>query len=660
MQLFPKKLRKIWNEWEVRGLILVSLILQIFLIMFGSRRKFTSSVKVRILVWSAYLIADSVATFALGNLANSQADREDNKLSGNVLQAFWSPFLLLHLGGPDTITAYSLEDNELWLRHFLGVVVQVGVAFYVFLRSWSNNVLTFITIPVFITGTIKYGERTFVLRSSSAEHFKNSLLSFPIIDLSRESSYLVQAYFLFQRSACMFANMIVDYYGRNDPIYSIIHHKSAEDAFKLVEAELGFMYDVLYTKATVVYSRYGIFLRCISFFSSVSALIVVSIIIDINSYPVADIFLTYLLLVAAVYLEVYALILSLSSDWTNIWLIKLEIVEAKFPSSSPYNPPQRWSRSMAQYNLISSCLREKQATRIGFLMSKLVDFVLISKLVDFKYWYLTRKRVDTDLKKIIFEHLQGKSNEIIDNFDDYIDNGQSLKDLLDRRGDYVIKGMNFSDKSHQWNTNEVDFSQSLLVWHIATNLCYYHDAEIKDEFHMKREISKSLSDHMLYLLVFCPSMLSKGISFEKKYEDTCNAIKSKISKLKEMSDIEWSQASACKFLLQDAKDKPAVVDDMSVLHVGCMLAQTLLKLCVGANNIISEDRLWNMISEVWVEMLAYAANRCAWKEHGQQLKNGGELLTHVSLLMAHLGLSEQYQMKTYISALPDREWQHLF
>jgi len=54
-----------------------------------------------------------------------------------------------------------------------------------------------------------------------------------------------------------------------------------------------------------------------------------------------------------------------------------------------------------------------------------------------------------------------------------------------------------------------------------------------------------------------------------------------------------------------------------------------------------------MINEVWVEMLAYAAAHCSWKEHTHQLRRGGELLTHVSLLMLHLGLSEQYEFTRF-------------
>ncbi|TXG68347.1 hypothetical protein EZV62_003282 [Acer yangbiense] len=653
MQLFPEKLINIWNGWEVRVLVLGSLILQIVLIILGSRRKFTASLKVRIPVWSAYLIADSVASIALGTLATSKADCDDKlSESGNALQAFWAPFLLLHLGGPDTITAYSLEDNGLWKRHFLGLVLQTGVAFYVFLRSWSNSALTFIAIPMFITGIIKYGERTFVLRSSSAD-FKESRLSFTLLDLPPEyiipdSSYLVQAYFLFKSSAYLFANMILDYYGPYDLSYLIINKLSAEDAFKLIEAELGFMYDVLYTKATIVYSHFGIIFRCISFFSSVSVLIIFSTIIDIHAYPIADISLTYSLLVAAVFLEIYALILFLLSDWTKIWLlIKLKTSEynptsrklfhllsrvfSYFHSPTVIGSPKRWSRSMAQFNLISYCLKDKSVTRI-------VDF--ISKLVGINYWYLTQEDVDANLQKLIFEQLQDKSKKIICNFDDYVDKRKSLKELLDGRGDYGLK----------WSTTELDFDHCLLVWHIATDLCYY-----PDKFSLHREISKHLSDYMLYLLHFCPSMLPKGISFETKYKDTCKAIKRTISKWKVISYHHWSPGLVCNLLLQDyyMKDEQGQGEgegDMSVLHLGCRLAKELQ----------SKKIEWKTINEVWIDMLTYAANRCAWKEHEQQLTNGSELLTYVSLLMAHLGLSEQYKMKMMKTILerPDREWKH--
>ncbi|GLT61420.1 hypothetical protein SLA2020_341260 [Shorea laevis] len=43
-------------------------------------------------------------------------------------------------------------------------------------------------------------------------------------------------------------------------------------------------------------------------------------------------------------------------------------------------------------------------------------------------------------------------------------------------------------------------------------------------------------------------------------------------------------------------------------------------------------------------MLAFAAGKCGWRDHEIQLRSGGELLTHVALLMAHLGLTEHIRI----------------
>ena len=157
-------------------MVLLSVSLQIVCILFSKRQKYTNTPWIRILIWAAYLSADWVATVSLGTLSSSQEDSDDKFMDPNyTLMEFWAPFLLLHLGNPNTITAYSLKDNEL-----LGLVVQVGVAFYVFLRSWARTRLTFLSIPMFVAGIIKYGERTWVLMSASNNHLRESL--FPSLD----------------------------------------------------------------------------------------------------------------------------------------------------------------------------------------------------------------------------------------------------------------------------------------------------------------------------------------------------------------------------------------------------------------------------------------------------------------------------------------------
>ncbi|KAK3220330.1 hypothetical protein Dsin_014300 [Dipteronia sinensis] len=413
------------------------------------------------------------------------------------------------------------------------------------------------------------------------------------------------------------------------------------------------MYDVLYTKVTIIYSPYGILFRFISFCCTASALIAI-IFIDMDTYRAIDIYITYILMISAIVVEIYAFILILFSDWTRLVLTKLSSGCCHFPGR------RRWSESMAQYNLISSCLRNVQSICNG-----IHNLPWIGELVD-KYHYLSRKDVDDALQDIIFKQLREKSDEIKDDRFSI----KSCKKLLAHRGDNVLeKRYNLPDIS-SWSINDVDFDHSLLLWHIATDLCYdsdRHDKTVDPEsVDPKCRISKYLSDYMLYLLVFCPSMLQEGIA-EIRYRDTLAECKRFFPEekircwkfvLKRKNSIEKTEA--CKKLLGvkfgDEQEHIKGDKSQSVLFYGCRLAKQLQDLETQA--ALTRKQKWEMISEVWVEMLTYAANKCRWKEHGQQLRRGGELLTHVRLLMVHLGLSEQYRIqKQFISEKLDRNIQ---
>ncbi|GJY97851.1 L-type lectin-domain containing receptor kinase IX.1-like protein, partial [Tanacetum coccineum] len=88
-----------------------------------------------------------------------------------------APYLLLYLGGPDSIIAFALADNELWLRHLLGLLVQTDSTIYITLLAWNNILVSFLTIPMLLCGIIKYGERTWVLMSANRDQFRDSVLT---------------------------------------------------------------------------------------------------------------------------------------------------------------------------------------------------------------------------------------------------------------------------------------------------------------------------------------------------------------------------------------------------------------------------------------------------------------------------------------------------
>nr|CAB3480662.1 unnamed protein product [Digitaria exilis] len=116
-------------------------------------------------LWSAYLLADSTAIYTLGHLS------VDSRSDEHELVAFWAPFLLMHLGGPDNITAYALEDNTLWLRHLQTLAVQVLGAAYVIYEyiSRSGTLLLLASISMFVAGLLKYGERIWALKGRGWE-----------------------------------------------------------------------------------------------------------------------------------------------------------------------------------------------------------------------------------------------------------------------------------------------------------------------------------------------------------------------------------------------------------------------------------------------------------------------------------------------------------
>ncbi|CAO2188003.1 unnamed protein product [Urochloa humidicola] len=181
------------NNWEIRVAVLLSLLLQALLIFLGPMRKRSSTPLTRFTIWSCYLFADWVADLALGLILNNMGNiggggggsgnstsslglkrrgssgttaANNNDTSSHIIFAFWTPFLLLHLGGPDTITAYSVED-ELWLRHLIGLLFELFSACVIFFCSLHSNPLTHATVLMFVVGIIKYGERTYSLYRGS-------------------------------------------------------------------------------------------------------------------------------------------------------------------------------------------------------------------------------------------------------------------------------------------------------------------------------------------------------------------------------------------------------------------------------------------------------------------------------------------------------------
>ncbi|GLT30069.1 hypothetical protein SLA2020_048910 [Shorea laevis] len=133
---------------------------------------------------------------------------------------------------------------------------------------------------------------------------------------------MVKAHALFQTFKSVFAYLILSFHDRGKAKL-LFKEMSDENAFEVIEIELGFMFDLLYTKAAVISTPWGFDRRYITF--SLTCFAFLSFILDDklrHKSKTIDFVVTLLLLVVAVLLEIYAALVVLVSDETRTWLIE--------------------------------------------------------------------------------------------------------------------------------------------------------------------------------------------------------------------------------------------------------------------------------------------------------------------------------------------------
>ncbi|TYG78260.1 hypothetical protein ES288_D02G044900v1 [Gossypium darwinii] len=649
LRTLPDRILSLWLEWELRAMVIVSLTVQLTLIKLGSRRRFSdrNSKTVSFFLWTLYLFADWLAALTLGTLLRSRKDEVTNP---RVL--FWAPFLLLHLGGPDTITAYSLSDNELWPRHFFGMCFHIGVALYVYVKFWTiaTPPVIFMAIPIIIVGVIKYGERVWSLFKASSVRFRKSVFSDDKgspLEVEHSQSPSERAFHLFQVFKPMFADLKLRIYKNLSYVFELDQNKvSAEAAFTIVEIELGFLYDLLYTKIPIVITRLGVILRfiCLSFITC--TLLAFFVFVKLHDSRV-DIAVSCLLMVGAIFLEIYSALLHLRSDWGLYWLDQQNnrFLRLIGPKLVRFTKPKEGIRSMAQHSLLDYCLPPRKLNLAAVL--NLFD----SEDRMGKYLHTGWKEVSFELKQFIYSGLQEKRKKYAET------EFKNLSELLDDRGSSVLKGMGGSSEDILWSVREVEFTHSLLLWHVATEVVFHDDNHRYRAVQLEQycRISKVLSDYMMYLLFLCPAMLPEGIG-NIRHQDTCteamNFALDKFQFKEAVRGLFGMDIRSRSFFIQMGNSRK------SAFFEGCQIAEQLQSL-VSMFQWDNQDK-WKLIADLWLNMLTYAAAQCSWKEHARQLQHGEEFITHVALLMAHLGLSTKIQMVPLPKMLEEVDFEPTF
>lgn len=735
-----ERVKNLWETWDIRVLMLTSLLIQALLTLVAPYRKRCANGLLKIFMWLLYLSADAVALFTIGLIAHN-GDRNNNPNKGVLrnadILAFWSPFLLLHLGGPDTITALALEDNELWRRHALQLATQVVVSVYVFSQSVRKSTgLVGPMLLMFVDGCVKYFERTCALYYASMDNFRDTQrrepnysrlmeeyncaisASIPATiqgqDLSQETDrepyevnnsplnrssedlaldvdqhlqlgapngwYQIKrnidvnmvhdAYQWYDKFQGLLADAFLSLKDRDESRQSFLK-KEAGEAFRTVEIELNFMYDVFYTKVFLLQRRRG-YARFLCSFSVMASLVLFAI-KDKSDYLDIDVGITYALLGGAIALDIIASIMFLFSDWSIIlssgigtqkqlytrvvtWLRRCLGCRSWYGS---FRSHSRWSQSISKYSLLQHCLKDLHSSEHGFMrwVKDGLKNVLISLL------YVDTSPIDQRLGDFIFNELHKKA-ELATDLDSAIE-------VCSARGNLIFQDdfLCVSEYLRPW-TVDVDYDESLLTWHLATDMCYWTSTNNDNDQINLRKISKQLSDYMSYLFLRQKALVSPVLGTTNvRVMETCteakNFIQSRYMLDGWFSDATWNvkkcilnmlclktlkedDARRCQReeeILKQCCEKNLQVNtevrciiakidrSKSVFYAACNLSKQLNKF---------GDSQWKIMAKVWLEMLCYAAVRCTPRSHVAQLSNGGELITLVWWLMAHLGLGERF------------------
>ncbi|KAL8467856.1 hypothetical protein ACS0TY_031195 [Phlomoides rotata] len=450
----------------------------------------------------------------------------------------------------------------------LALVFQLLAAMYVFFLSLPKNELWIPTVLMFIAGIIKYVERTRSLYLVSLNSFRDSMLKDPdpgpdyaklmeeyrskkeanhptsieMIDgpprevksvnrvkkgKLRDMDAVLYAHKFFQTFKGLIVDIIFSFKERNQS-RDFFLERSAEDAFKVIKIELNFFYDILFTKDTVVYTKKGYLFRFIAFAAVVTSLGLFCT-DDKKIFKEADVAITYTLLIGAITLDVIAFIKLITSRWLTVKRYNLPDVNTEVINNADEELPKkprrfglfsklvrclrrRWSEQVSTYNLIHYCVYHRSPEK-----EKILDFFGLTAFFDL-IKYVKYKPFTNELRNHIFRELKEKS-EIADDL-------ETAKEVSAGKGDHVLR-FESCPKLLPYVVG-VDYDQSLLLWHIATELCYCDEYKSDDAEKWKasnkyREFSKLLSDYMLYLLIMQPTLMSAvaGIGGQIRFRDTC-------------------------------------------------------------------------------------------------------------------------------------------
>uniref|UniRef100_A0A0E0EIW0 DUF4220 domain-containing protein n=1 Tax=Oryza meridionalis TaxID=40149 RepID=A0A0E0EIW0_9ORYZ len=563
-----------WNEWGIQALVLLSLTLQVSLLVLAEFRRRVNSGVLRFFIWSAYMMADGTAIYVLGHMSVTSSSPQ------HQLMAFWAPFLLLHLGGQDSITAYAIEDNRLWLRHLQTLAVQVAAAGYILYESsivGSHSLLRWATMLMFVAGVVKYGERVWALRCADSSQMAKNYRTLQVSSRGFECSYYLdkiisgppwdtETYLLMAHRMLEVPRIWLKGPPQNSlSQYPFASDLSGKDLYKVAEMQLSLMHDIFYTKVEVIHSNlYGLCIHMLPAMATTAAFLLFQLVIlgrEGHGYDRLDVAVTYVLLVGAVILETASLLRAMFSSWTCPLLVRWSRHKRGMEDNTVCNNlghtitslrrlvraaqwrRRYWSCSMGQHNLLrlgvgsTTSRRSKMARWMGvedwwntkayswsIPVSECIQELLVNQVLE------REGTASSSISMVLDEQDQfpipSKGEEEEEGSASHGSRPEADADdqLFDSKGRAELKRWGLYEGGQTLNGEERltwSVEERILVWHLATNiyLTWWNKKQQKqDKQQPMAKAAEALSNYMMFLLAARPYMLSPTASRDSYVE----------------------------------------------------------------------------------------------------------------------------------------------
>jgi hypothetical protein len=391
-------------------------------------------------------------------------------------------------------------------------------------------------------------------------------------------------------------------------------------AFRVIEVELGFVYDLYYTRYPFLYQKIRHLALClpvamVSFCSWLTYELYKKHKKDADDIPMTA---TLCLMAVVTFLEALQLYLHMASDWFKVALIRGYVTRRDDVVKTGHcvhmiiglllglKALRPWENKLGQYSLLDKYdSRRYTSSCVHYMTLFLVDRARKG-----------RKRgnpvkLSKQVKEAVIGSLVSSKGHLRD--------GASS---LEKHG---------VDEKLSWACKLPTVAETILVWHVATTMCKHECddasalAEVPDSNVV--DTASSLSQYCAYLVAFAPDLLP-GHSF-----DSASILDKSIEDARRLLDFKCTRSTMeqkCAKLKSIANSSNLDI----VVVQGALLASQLTE------EIRNKKPQWEFLSDFWAEMMLYVApcDDAQARAHLEALARGGEFITHLWALLTHAGV----------------------